>query len=314
MNRILPIVFALLFTLSGFSQISYKKGYFIANNGVKTECFIKDANYSDISKSISYKLSEDAKIETASLNSIKEILIDNTNKFIKRKVDVGRATPQNKNDIDYTYSNEELFLSVLVEGEASLFSHYDSGTEIFFFSANDSEIKQLVYKTWLSDNNIERKTTTYRKQLFDNLMCETITFNIANSLKYDQKDLIEFFAKFLNNCKNSDATVYKKNGTIFKVNLRPRINFTSMIVDESGIRTSSRSFDFGSQTVFGFGVELEAFLPFLNNKWSIAVEPTYDGDFSDEFIIENGTNSENRVILRYTSVNFPVSLKTLFLP
>ena len=308
MNRILPIVFALAFTLNGFSQTSYKKGYFIANNGIKTECLIKKANYADISKNISYKLSEDAKIETASLNSIKEINIYDTNKFIKRKVDIGRATPQNKDDIDFTYNAEELFFSVLVEGEASLFSQYDNGSEIFFFSVNGIELKQLVYKTWMSDNKIERKTNRFRKQLFDNLMCETISFDTANKLKYQKKDLIDFFIKF-NDCKNSDATVYNKKERIFNVNLRPRVNFTSLILDETGDRLNPRSFDFGSQTTFGFGVEFEAILPFSNNKWAIALEPTYDGDLSDEFIIENDVNVDERVIVNYTSVNVPITLR-----
>ncbi|CAH8282441.1 hypothetical protein EV196_105212 [Mariniflexile fucanivorans] len=308
MKKILPLFFALLFTLSCFSQISFIEGYFIDNADNKTDCFIKNDDYSDITKNLSYKLSEASKTQTTKLNTIKEIVIFNTNKFIKRKVDIGKPNELNSNDADYTFNNEELFLKVLVEGEASLYSYYEKGTETFFFSLNNLEIKQLVYKTWLSENNVKRENFGYKKQLFENLICKIINFDTVNNLKYERKDLIDFFVKF-NDCKNSNTTIYNSKTKIFNVSLRPRLDFASMVLDERGGRINPRSHDFGNKTLFGFGVEFEVIFPFLNNKWSASVEPTYVGEFSSKIIFDNGVNIGESVALNYKSFNIPLTLR-----
>ena len=37
----------------------------------------------------------------------------------------------------------------------------------------------------VSENNVKRENVSYRKQLFENLICETINFDTVNNLKYE---------------------------------------------------------------------------------------------------------------------------------
>ncbi|ALJ04167.1 hypothetical protein APS56_02945 [Pseudalgibacter alginicilyticus] len=308
MKKILFILFSLLYTFNCFSQISFDEGYFIDNIGVKTKCYIKNDNYSDITKNLSYKLSEKGKTQAVNLKTIKEIVIFNTNKFIKQKVDIGRPDEFNLNDTDYKFKTEEIFLKVLVEGTANLYSYKEKGIETFFFSFNGLEINQLVYKVWISENSVQRENNSYRKQLFDNLTCGTINFNTANNLKYERKNLVDFFVQF-NNCKGSNIIVYNSKTKTFNVNLRTRLNFTSLNLDEREGRINPRTHDFGKETLFGFGIEFEALLPFLKNKWAVSVEPTYDGEFKSEIIFDNDVNIGESVSVRYKAFNIPLTLR-----
>ncbi len=303
MKKALTLILCLSFALVCFSQKSFEKGYFVDGNGGKIECYIKSFDHLKTSKNLKYKLSENSKTKIADLNTIKEVFVYNSKKFIKRKVFVKRESKLNE---------EEIFLKVLVEGKANLYSFHEEANEIFFFSTNDLEIEQLIFEK--NNSKIDHKdhrNNKYKKQLFNKLVCETITFKTANNLKYERKYLINFFTEY-NSCEKSNSVVYDKKAKVFTINLRPKLNFTSFTLDERGDRLNPRSINFGNKNLLGFGLEFEAVLPFLSNKWAVALEPSYEGNYSDEIIFENDANIGESVILDYTSLNVALTIRHYF--
>ena len=150
MKKTVLFFLVFIFSITCFSQISFKEGYFIENTGKKTECFIKNIYYSKDSQKVEYKLSKSTRDKTINLRYIKEIVIYNTSRFIRKEVAIGKPNELNKNDRDYIFNNENLVLKVLVEGAFNLYSHRENGIELFFYGSNEIEIEQLVFKQYNS--------------------------------------------------------------------------------------------------------------------------------------------------------------------
>ncbi|MCG1037106.1 PorT family protein [Polaribacter sargassicola] len=311
MKKLFTLCLIFILTSACYAQNIFSKGYFIDSTDNKVECFIKNINYSNVNDDIKYRLSEKSKTETTSLSSIKEIVLYDSNKFIKSTVDIGRSNKINENNRDYIFNKEKLFLKVLIEGEASLYSYNEKGIEIFFFKTNDTEIKQLVYKKYKSKKgNTESENIKYKKQLFNSLVCKTITFDTAMNLQYENKYLVDYFIKF-NKCKNSSNIVYYKKAKIFNINLRPRVSNVSLVLDETGGDINPESFDFRNATLFGVGIEAEILFSFLNSKWTFSIEPTYH-QFNSELIINNIESVNEVVNVEYKSIEMPLSLRHYF--
>lgn len=307
MKKILFFFIAFMFTLSCLSQIGFEKGYYIDNNERKTECLIKNLDYSNKTKKLSYKLAEKTQTQTTDLNHIKEIVIYGLKKYVKRYVDIGKPNELNERDKSYSFNKEVLWLKVLVEGEANLYAYRESGNHFFFYGLNDIQTEQLVFKTYLSGTGTKRKNNGFKKQLFENLSCESITFEDANSLKYEHKDLADFVIRF-NECRNSDAIIYYTKSKDFNISLKARYSGSSLKLDEqSSLRMGS--FDFGNKTHFGLGIEAEIFFPFAKKKWSISIEPTYHGKYSSQLRLSDVENILKVVDVNYTSFEVPMTLR-----
>ena len=54
MKNLLVISFLFYLTFS-YSQITFEKGYFISNDGIKTECFIKNLDWRNNPTEFEYK-------------------------------------------------------------------------------------------------------------------------------------------------------------------------------------------------------------------------------------------------------------------
>jgi hypothetical protein len=96
-----------------------------------------------------------------------------------------------------------------VEGKADLLYYENEDLERFFFSVNDSEVKQLVYKPYYIENSLIAYNEEYKKQILDNLNCG-VDLTDVNKLNYKPKDLIKVFLKY-NECSNSSAVNYNQN-------------------------------------------------------------------------------------------------------
>ena len=68
MRHLLMLLLFSFYAINSYSQ-KYSNGYFINNSDEKTDCLIKSQGFENPS-SISYKLSEDAPLQTASIDSV----------------------------------------------------------------------------------------------------------------------------------------------------------------------------------------------------------------------------------------------------
>src|SRR5690606_27529725 len=101
-------------------------------------------------------------------------------------------------------------------------------------------------------------------------------------------------------CFNKDLTYFesKQKGHSFNLNIRPRLNSSSLSISNNNFKT----INFDNELAFGIGLEAEFILPFNKNKWAIAIEPTYQ-NYKSEKIIAN---------IDYSSIEIPVSLRHYF--
>ena len=316
MLRQFLFLLTILFGLNLYSQISFEKGYYIDNTDQKVNCFIKNSDWKNNPTSFEYKLTlENEESNIANLKSIKEFGILNASKYIRKTVGIDRSSKEIKyltTDKNPTFQNEQHFLNVLVEGEASLYYYEEGNLKKYFYNKSKDSIAPLIFKSYLSPDNKIGKNTRFRQQLWTNLKCNSVTLNDIKKLNYKRKSLINYFIHF-NECNNHDYTIYeeKNERDLFNITVRPRINQTSLTINNDV--TNSRDVDFGNKTGFSMGVEFEFILPYNKNKWAVAIEPTYQ--FFEE---DKTTNADNlaggKLIseLDYSSIEIPISLRHYF--
>lgn len=293
------------------AQITYEKGYYIDNSGQKIDCYIKNVDWENNPIKFDFKTTEQSEKQTLALESVKEFSIYNVSKYIRSVVKIDKSSNSTSllsNDKNPIFEEEKLFLKVLIESEASLFSYKDKRLLRYFYKINDDGINQLVYKEYVTSNAIIKENTDFRRQLYENLKCDAISMDDVKNLDYKKTELLNFFLKY-NNCKEIEFTNFedKVKPDLFNLNIRPGINSSSLSINNN-VLFSTASTDYGNALTFRTGLEFEFILGFNKNKWAIIIEPTYQY-FKAEG--PNDTNSRN-TDADYQSVELPIGLRHYF--
>lgn len=303
-KRFLVFSFILL-SINCYPQIVFENGYLIYDNNEKIGCLIKNIEWKNNPTEFHYKLSESSEPLKASIEDIKEFGIKNSYKYVRAVVDIDRSR-EDISDLspikNPVFQEEKLFLKTLVEGKASLFVYEDVNLKRFFYSINDSEIKQLVYKLYASDNRRVGYNFHFRQQLHTELKCQSFSLDDIERLKYSKKDLVRFFVQY-NECKNATYINFeeRQRRDLFILTLRPGINFSSLSIHNS--RTDAVDTDFDNELTFRLGVESEFTLPFNKNKWAIIIEPTYQYFKSIRYI------QNQNIKASYQSIELPFGVR-----
>ena len=298
MKKRLLLVLITVSSLNCYSQISFKKGYFIDNTEEKSDVLIRHVDWRSNPVTFEYKLSEESEIRSAGIDSIREFGVYNISKFIRAKVKIDRSS-DNINKLskikEPILKEEELFLNLLVEGKANLFQYNDGPVRRYFFSKENSGIRQLVYKRYLIRSVKIGTNNSFRQQLWSELKCADLHIEEYDDIEYNREDLVKIFRRY-NKCQDTEITFQpKEKKDLFNLNLRPRLNNSSMTIKNE--TTLSRDTDFGNKIAFGFGIEAEFILPFRNNKWSIIIEPSYQS-FNQEKVTEESNVQGGTLVTR----------------
>lgn len=316
MKNHLFLLLAILSTLNGFAQIEFEKAYFINNSNQKIECFIKNVDWLDNPIDFQYKLSGDSDFQTAGIKNVKEFGIYSKSKYIRSLVEIDHSinTIGNLSRTSApTFIQEELFLKVLIEGKANLYEYINGDLTKYFYNVENALIKQLVYKEYLNTveyNEVISKNNYYKQQLWNDLKCDNFTENKLKNINYRRKDLEIFFIEY-SNCNSEKALVInnqKATKDLLKLTIRPRLNNSSLSVENSDV--SYKNTDFGNKTGFGLGLEAEYVLSFNKNKWSVIIEPTYQSYKSEKS--SNLEAPHEGVLTRtidYKSLEIPVGIR-----
>lgn len=286
-NRILSLI--LLFTTSNFivkSQAIYEKGYFITNEGVKTECLIEYKDWEICPAELSYKTSAESNRKKVNTSTLQAFEIFGSSKYISRVVQIDKSRSEiselspTKNPV---WQTEKLFLNVLVEGKASLYMYNEFNLTRFFYAVNDSTIKQLVHKNYQATNENGTKfiatNNNFRQQLFAEVNNPNYKYNLAK-IMYEQKELTRYFEQYNAQFETNKEVVVKEKTKkdFFKAAIMVGINHTSMKVVDAFHPINSQ--DFGSFFSPLFGAEFEFNLPLAKNNWSILLQPAYNSKIS----------------------------------
>ena len=311
-QQLLLILLTAFLSLNCYAKINYEKGYYIDNEGQKTEVLIKNIDWNNNPTEFEYKLSEDSESENATIKTVREFGINNFSKYSRQLVNIDRSSGNLdllSEDSSPRFKEEELFLEVLIEGKANLYLYNDGNITRYFYSKDGSKIEQLIFKKYLtSDNNIGTNEG-YKQQLWNDLKCPAFTMRKVENVDYRKNELVSFFEDY-NKCHNQDYINFKEKQKkdLFNLNIRPGINFSSLSMYNTV--SDFKDTDFGDELGFRLGIEGEFIMPFNKNKWAIILEPTYR-NYKSEQSQESGTVSGGILITRvdYKSIELPIGVR-----
>jgi len=317
MKKTLLLFIIAIFSLKGYSQITFEKGYIITNSDQKVECLIKKNKWRYNPKNLEYKISEGIEPISADVKLIKEFKIANYSKFVRKtiKIDMSNENIANLSNSKYPeFIEQTLFLRVLMEGPSILYQYESNGLLRFFYTKPNSEqVEQLVYKNYYVANNSVATNNQFKQQLWMDLKCSSIAMSTIEKLEYNKNSLINFYKKYYE-CANPDSAIVqvrKEKKDLFNLSIRPRVNYSSVSVQN--LKVTSTKADFNNELDFGIGVEAEFIFPFNKNKWAFAREPTYQSFNSEETIYSDYIGGTKlNINVDYSSIEVPLSLRHYF--
>lgn len=313
------IAFTILLSLSAlltYSQIHFEPGYFIDNSGNKIDCLIKNTDRMINPVEFEYKLSENASPKIASIDAVREFGILNTiHRYVRATVLMDRSS-EKVAELDNRYApdfqKEVIFLRVLIAGKASLYAYYGSGgLKRFFYQIDESPIEQLVYKKFISKNNLVSENVTFRQQLLNSLTCGDLPEGKFNRIAYSEKALITTFETY-NQCVNATYESYetdnRKSALIITINAgvnTSALETTQKLTSQGQPYRHVNKFSSRISPVIGVGFEYN--FPTNNHRWSAIIDPTLQF-FKGTYPVSNGYISGN-LIATYTHLTVPLGVK-----
>jgi hypothetical protein len=298
-----------IISINGYSQIKYEKGYYIDNNDKKVDVLIKNIDWLNNPKEIQYKIDDSAESEKIAINSAKEFGIYGVSKYIRAKVSMDKSSNNTDNlssSKDPEFKEETVFLKVLILGKANLYAYQENGPGRFFYSTENSNIQQLIFKRYKTDGNKIAKNKAYKQQLFTNLKCQNITLADIENINYNENELSNLFVKY-NECESALSTDFNKQNTqqSFHLNIRPGINVSSYDL-KYGNQYTNQNFDKSFKLGYRIGVEAEVNLAFNKNKWALFIEPTY------QQLKYTKTVYNQNMTIDYKSIELPLGIRYYF--
>ena len=271
---------ALLYTCITQAQIKIKKGYYIDNDGVKKDGFIKDLDWGVTPDSFTFYTNENSEGKTITLSQASSFVINNISKYERHNINIDQSSNKLKylgRDRNPSMKVETIFLKVELEGALKLYSCTSTNGPKFFVQKEGEPIEPLIYKRYLTYDNKIKENNYFQQQLTTDFSCDGLSYNTSN-ITYNKSDIVKYVNKY-NICKGEVSTRIdkKEKSKSFNLHLLAGVNFNSFKIKESG----SRNFDFGSGVNPVFGFELEFILPSNNNKWSAFIDGRYTS-FSGE--------------------------------
>ena len=297
-----------LLSIQVYSQIEFDNGYFINNNNQRVECLIKNSEWKNNPAEFEYRLTANSEVEKGTLESIKEFGINGFSRYVRADVKVDLSPSEIaklSKDRNPEWSNQRLFLKVLVEGKATLYYYTGNDLACYFYSADDTTIKQLIYKEYYVDEDHVAINPKFREQLWSYLRCENAKMSSVENMIFKKAQLVKYIEKY-NDCNGQPSIVYGKRNKkeTFHLGVTPGINFSSVSVSDSFYKKYNTNFK--NQLSFRIGAEAEYVLPFNRNKWRILFEPTFQYQHSEKQI------SEVTVTINYKTIEFPIGFRHYF--
>ena len=316
MRTLAVLLLVFLFVNESFGQIKYEKGYFVNTQGERIECLIKNRDWKNNPSKFIYKLNDSSKPEDGNIHSVKEFGIYNYSKFVGADVEIDRSNIQ-ENGLagkpELLWSQEKLFLRVLVEGTAKLYSYDNSSGRKFFYSVSDTAIDQLIYKkfniNFASTNTIGQglspmaEISTYKNQLLMDLKCPKGKLESVDNLTYTTEDIERYFRSY-NKCMGDTSPEMVKPTKKSYVNLRMTAGINPSSLSIPKIEGYTPAFELSGNEAFSLGLQFEAVIPYHKQKWAVVFEPTFQY-FNAEAVGGN-------VNIKYRVIEFPIGVRHYF--
>lgn len=308
-----------LWGCSAFSQTNFEKGYFIDNTGKRNECLIRNVDWKNNPQNFQYKASEDAEVRSTGIGQVREFGIDGKTKYQRHTVMLDTSSDLTS-ELSFqrvpTFTDETLFLNVLVEGKASLFQYEKGNSRRFFYSMEDqgTEVRPLIYKRYKSSNRGTGTNNQFRDQLANQLDCPEISQASISRMEYKPDPLVRLFQE-INACKGGEALTYETGASKLKFHLAARIGFNhaSAYVEQKPPLPETRRIivDYEGKVYPRFGLELELVLPFRRNNWSLFLDPSFQAFEAEKQFIQRIAiyDVETTSRINYKTIEIPFGIR-----
>jgi hypothetical protein len=323
MKNPLIIAFFFYFTFS-YSQITFEKGFFISNDGTKTECFIKNIDWKNNPTEFKYKIQiNDTQSLIQTIMTVQEFGINNVSRYkrLNVKIDQSSDNPNNLSTKENPIWKEEiLFLKLLIEGDATLYSFSRENQTRYFYETKNTSLEQLIYKKYLSyDENVGADNimvnNQYRQQLYNNVKCDNISERDMQEVAYKKSALIKYFSTY-NSCGTNSVVNYENKVTEnqFILKITSGIDLASLSISDPN-PYNNKSTEMDTKAIFKIGIEGEYILPYNKNKWSLFINPTYQKyEAENTFVKNNGFGAIGKDITyhlkaNYNSIEVPIGIR-----
>lgn len=318
MKKILLSTVIFMAVITGmYSQINYENGYIINNAGKKIDCLIRNEAWGTTPTQFQYKLAENDNALTGSLTNTKEFSVPGQFKYTRYLVKIDRSSDNVRKMSQQEapeFKEENLFLEVLMEGDATLFLYEDGNLKRYFYTLKDqiANPEQLIYKRYKTyetgSNNVQGaifKNQKFREQLWNTLKCNNTSITAIKDMRYTDRDMMKVFTAY-NECGNAEITNYldKKGNGVFNVRISAGLNSSSLSMDsENRLSNFDRNIDFDNAISIRGGIEVEYVFAFNKNKWAVFAEPNYN------YYNESGENEDQTAEVEYTSIEVPIGIR-----
>lgn len=221
----------LLFSVLLFGQKDFRQGYYINNQGLKVEGYIKSNTFKTSNdpsfSNFEFKIASNQPIQNIEKSVVREFGSGLDLKFVKMKALVDDVSFFNKsnNSKDFTVTEKTVFLNVIVEGKATLYA-YDGGQGVKYLwkkEGDEEVVQQFLYKQYYQASMNLASNATFKDQLFKNLSCQNQTASDFSKVQYDKEELISIFENY-NKCNGSASIAFEDSDE-----MKTRVYFSALL-------------------------------------------------------------------------------------
>ena len=182
------------------SQINFKKGYIITNDGIKIECLIKDFQWEGNPSNIRYKKLDSKDVQKAGTKDIKAFHIYDGVEYASATLDLeigSHHLTSVTSDTTPRFSKESVFLNVIYKGKVSLYSYGIGKNKRYIISKDGVNFEHLINKPYLNDRQQFSLLPLFREQISKEVKCDEAGKVEAKKLQYNAEELINFIKKYI---------------------------------------------------------------------------------------------------------------------
>lgn len=191
--RFFTLLTALFFAVQTYAQ--NVKGYYVNYEGKRIEGSFKQADFTNLS-ALEFQQSSNKGYIKLSPDLVKEYGVGDEFKFEKHmvRIDVSQSGGTEKG---FQWSEDAIFLNVVVEGDATLYSYSkEYFTKYFLKTKEMQKPEQLMFKKYkAADGNIV-DNNGFRQQLYNKVKCPGQTEQDFSDVLYDRKQLIDIIKNY----------------------------------------------------------------------------------------------------------------------
>lgn len=297
--------------LCSFAQAKFEAGYYIGNDGQRTNCQIKNEDWASNPTSFEFRLGE-GEPQGKTISDVSEFGFSDGTVFRRFEVDIDRTSDDvAKMTIERNpqFKRETLFLRIIQPGKAILYGYEDRTLKRFFYQLDQGPVSQLVYLRYLATTGVQHVQTgyaeannLYKQQLLNALQCADLKQSDFENLKYERSSLVKLFRKY-NACQGDaqEPVVVEKPST---THVTPKIGLGYNGFWLKDGNNAFKEYTTDRAIAFRFAAEIEFVVRGNNGRWSFLFEPAFQSYSSQ--------NTDGSLKLNYSAVDLGVGVRYYF--